>query len=91
MDDQPIQPYSGAHEAEKTDLKGENILFRALASLGMAPTSPRQARPQRIKITESEHPASGNEEIADDVVRVQRVSEEEEAERYFSAFSFYTT
>jgi hypothetical protein len=71
----------------------DNVLYRSLASVGLVPTSPRQSRgPRQLKSDRvSPHPASGNDEIADDVVRVQRVSEEEEAERYFSSFSYYNS
>lgn len=72
--------------------ESDNLVFRSLASVGLAPTTPAQARNPRtdksLRVV-SPHPATGNEEIADDVVRVQRVSEAEEAERYFSAFSYY--
>lgn len=72
---------------------GDNVMFRSLAAVGLASTTPAQARKPRTDKTPNscEHPATGNEEIADDVVRVQRVSEAEEAERYFSAFSYYDT
>ena len=72
--------------------KGENMIYRGLASLGLVPTSPRQARNVRdatIRKQNVAHPATGNDEMADEVVRVQRISEEEEVERYFSAFSYY--
>lgn len=72
--------------------ENEHFLFRALASLGMAPTSPKQARVVRSRelnksLENSAHPATNNDELADDVVRLKRVSEEEEAERYFAPFS----
>lgn len=72
--------------------ENEHGFYRALASLGLAATSPKHARASRDtssrKFTEGNaHPASGNEELADDVVRLKRVSEEEEMERYFSGFS----
>jgi hypothetical protein len=76
-----------------TESLSDNVLHRALASLGLAATSPRQARTVRdpsvriSRVTEV-HPATGNEEIADDVVRVVRVSEAEEEERYFSSFPY---
>ena len=71
----------------------DNLLFRSLASVGLAPTSAKQARgPKQAKSESStSHPATGNDEIADDVVRLQRVSEEEEAERYFSPFSYFSS
>ena len=66
-----------------------NVIFRALASLGMAPTSPKQGRVSRDRTSERpyEHPATGNDEMADEVVRLKRISQEEEIERYFSGFS----
>ena len=72
--------------------ENEHVLFRALASLGLAPTSPKQARVVRVRelnksLEMSAHPATDNDELADDVVRLKRVSEEEEIERYFSPFS----
>jgi len=92
MDEKPRCDKEESHNFISGDSTGENTLFRALASLGLAPTSPRQARSSRSKSTANHsHPASGNDEIADDVVRVERVSEEEEAERYFSSFSFYNS
>ena len=71
----------------------DNVIRRSLASVGLAATSPRQARAPKVNKSARSpvHPASGNEELADDVVRVQRVSEEEEAERYFSAFSYFSS
>ena len=79
-----------ALEAE-ADSNAEHSLFRGLAALGMAPTSPRQARPSRKSLNAiPEHPATGNDEFADETVHLKRVSEEEEAERYFSAFSCYS-
>ena len=80
-------------EDTPTDFESSNLLRRGLASLGLAPTSPRQARtvrdPELRKLSpEKYHPATGNEEIADEVVHLRRVSEEEEAERYFAAFSY---
>jgi hypothetical protein len=76
-----------------TDLESSNVLRRGLALLGLAATSPRQARtvrdPELRRLSpEKYHPATGNEEIADEVVHLRRVSEEEEAERYFAAFSY---
>jgi hypothetical protein len=69
---------------------GDHTTFRALAAVGLAATAPRDARQRPPKGGSNiPHPASGNDDIADEVVRVERVSEEEEAERYFSAFSFY--
>ena len=70
--------------------EGEHSIFRGLASVGLAPTSPRQARVPRKGAQTPEHPATGNDDVADEVVHLRRVSEEEEAERYFSAFSFYS-
>jgi len=71
----------------------DNALHRSLAAVGLAATSPRQARaPKATSSTRAPvHPASGNDELADDVVRVKRVSEAEEAERYFSAFSYFSS
>jgi hypothetical protein len=66
-----------------------NDITRGLASLGMSATSPRHARSARDSRGVAAHPATENEEIADEVVRIQRVSEEEESERYFAAFSQY--
>ena len=73
---------------------GENTLYRALAAVGLVPTSPRQARVVRsVSARRSNpaavHPATDNDDMADDVVRVQRVSEAEEVERYFSAFAHH--
>jgi hypothetical protein len=70
----------------------DNALHRSLAAVGLAATSPRQARPKATSSTRAPvHPASGNDELADDVVRVKRVSEAEEAKRYFSAFSYFSS
>ncbi len=85
--DSPIN-YNRAKDAHTPT--GDHTTFRGLAAVGLAATAPREARHKPPKIVSgTHHPASGNDEIADDVVRVERVSEEEEAERYFSAFSFY--
>ena len=91
IEDIPASPISRESNETPTDTpSGDNTLFRGLAAVGLAPTAPRDARNVRSKSPKGvEHPASGNEELADDVVRVRRVSEEEEAERYFSSFSFY--
>jgi hypothetical protein len=78
-------------EDAKSPLNGSDIsLHRSLASVGLAATPPLHARAPRVEKT-SIHPASGNDELADDVVRLKRISEAEEAERYFSAFSFYSS
>lgn len=76
-------------EKSVADEISENDLHRSLAGLGMAATSARQARvPKSTQGRGSvPHPATGNDEVADDVIRIQRVSEEEEATRYFAAFS----
>ena len=71
----------------------DNILYRSLASLGLAPTAPREARIVRDPSVRNSrisdvHPATGNDDVADDVVRIVRVSEAEEADRYFAAFSY---
>jgi len=90
IEDIPASPISRGSEQRPDTPSGDNTLFRGLAAVGLAPTAPRDARNVRAKTPQiQEHPASGNDEIADDVVRVARVSEEEEAQRYFSAFSFY--
>ncbi len=81
----PLSELSVAEEVSN------NELHRGLAVLGMVATCPREARlakdPQRRGSIP--HPATGNEEVADDVIRIQRVSEEEEMARYFSAFTSY--
>ena len=65
-----------------------NRLTRGLASLGLLATSPRRA--PAVKGSEDEnHPATQNDDIADEVVHMKRVSPQEEEERYFAAFSQY--
>ena len=90
IEDIPVSPVHGSTRNCLDTPTGDNVTLRGLAALGLAPTAPREARNVRPRTSNpAEHPASGNDDIADDVVRVQRISEEEEAERYFSAFSFY--
>ena len=90
IEDIPASPVSRETKKTSNTPEGDTALIRGLAAVGLAATAPRDARNIRSKSPQAvEHPASGNDELADDVVRVTRVSEEEEAERYFSAFSFY--
>lgn len=72
---------------------GVHSLVRSLASLGMYPTSPRQSRRSsrvgRSNVGDHVHPATDNEDIADEVVHIRRISPDEEVEQYFSSFSQY--
>jgi hypothetical protein len=89
-----LSPIEGPNSPVASAFSGDHTLFRSLASVGLAPTAPAQARnPKTDKLSKGSvaHPATGNEEIADDVVKLERISEAEESDRYFSAFSFYSS
>ena len=69
-DDTPV--LDSPQDVSDSATHGEHSLVRGMAALGMIATSPRSTRMVKSVSSLSDHPATENDELADEVVHLKR-------------------